>query len=160
MSQAMDRHRRMARTLGCLIASMTVGATLLDWGQPAGANGSPPVIELTAISAWSGIRIAPQWAVGTKQTGQTHFVVDGKGHCAATDHWVNQTRFNHEPVVRIYLIAPTHSNRVTDPQWTATKDLVSALQRRCNIPSNRIQRDDTLGVPAVASIEPYRYPRP
>jgi len=164
-ADVMDRHKRMARTLGCLVASMTVGAAILDAVQPSRAGAARQSIELTARGSsldqsWSAIRIAPQWAVGRSHLGETHFIIDPDGKCSPTDHWLKQRRFRQEPVVRIYLLAPAQSNYVTVAQWTTTQELVAALQQRCQIPDQRVLRDDTLAVPAVASNETFRHSRP
>lgn len=141
----------MARTLGCLVASMTLGAVLLDWVQPSHRSDGRPAIELIArggaIQPWASVRVAPRAAVQATQVKDTHFVIDREGNCSATDHWLNQRRLGQEPVVRIGLLLNGHSNEVTSTQWLATQELVGALQRACAIVPRQIVIDDTLAVP-------------
>jgi hypothetical protein len=146
----MDRHRRMGRTLGCLVASMTVGAVVLDWGQPNRPHSKTPEIALIArgndAPPWSSIRVAPQPASAT-QSKDTHFLVDREGRCVPTDHWLKQHRLGRESVVRVALVSSAHANDVTAPQWATAQQLVGALQQTCNIPPPRVVFDDTLAVP-------------
>ena len=53
--QAMDWHRRIGRTLLCLVVSTTLGALILHSGQPAHSNANESGTELmgrTAGQSW------------------------------------------------------------------------------------------------------------
>jgi hypothetical protein len=145
----------MARTLGCLVASMTVGAALLDWFQPNRLINNGPSIELIARGSgtWTSIRVAPQRAGGAGKVSDAHFCIDREGNCNPTDYWINQRRFGNESVVRVGLVAAPNSNEVALPQWWAAQELIAALQQQWPIPENRIQLDDTLALPRMASAE-------
>ena len=140
----------MGRTLGCLVASMTLGAAVLDWSQPNRSHNKSPDIALIArgnsASGWSAIRVAPQPASST-QTRDTHFLVDREGRCLPTDHWLKQHRLGKESVVRVALVSSPHANDVTASQWATAQQLVGALEQTCNIPPPRVVFDDTLAVP-------------
>jgi hypothetical protein len=151
----MDRHKRMARTLFFLVAAMTAGAAMLDWSQPAPQAARRP-IELIALGPassepWGSIRIRAHPGE-VFEPSDAHFVIDRDGNCLATDHWRAQHRFGEQPVVRIGVQTPPHTNVVTQRQWTTTQSLIQALQRLGAVPGPAVtvDVDDTVGAPAAA----------
>jgi hypothetical protein len=145
---AMDRHRRLERTLFCLVFSMTAGALVLHWGQPSRSDAARPNIPLIGSVGWSMIHIAPEPKGFQAASDETHFFVDRQGHCQPTPRWQNQVPLGEAGVVRIGLQASPHSNEITARQWNAATQLVRDLKRQYNVPGERIILDDTLVVPA------------
>lgn len=157
--EAMQRNKRMARTLGCLVASMTLGAALLDWVQPKRApvavtSGTELMGILprgTAPVLWRGIQLDPQESGSVK----SHFLIDQQGRWSPTALWREQTQIGDEGVVRIGLLAVENSNQVTAEQVGMAYRLIRALQRECDIPGERIHHD-MLAVPEVPEPAPTR----
>lgn len=151
-----DRQRRMAQTLGCLVASMTACAILLHWGQPK--PGRPvigPALELNALSItqpWRYIRIDPARMDGSLDR-QAHFFVDREGHCSSTQTWQNQAHLGQKGVVQIALQPSANTNEITPAQWDYTRRLMTKLRETCGIPNDRdhIVWNDTLAIPSVAA---------
>lgn len=153
--QAKDRHNRMARTLGCLVASMTVGAAVLDWVQPSHSASETPAIELIARGSsqqWNAVRIAARPPTGPEAVRDTHFIIDRDGKWDATEAWVKGRHFGRESVVRISLLTSGRSNQVSSNQSLAVQRLVGELQRLYTIDARQIVVDDTLEIPASPSI--------
>jgi hypothetical protein len=150
-----DRQKRMAQTLGCLVASMTACAVLLHWGQPKGDRpATPPAMELIASSvtqSWQSIRIEPARSDGRIDPKQTHFFVDREGRWSDTEAWRTQGKLKQQGVVRIAVQPSTNSNRMTAAQWDTTQRLMTVLLRTCNIPNDRehILLSDTLALPST-----------
>ena len=151
--RAMDRHSRMARTLGCLVASMTLGAMLLDWVQPDSIASATAPVGLMAPAAdghaWKSIHVMPQRGQGSS-SASAHWVVDRDGRAVQTDHWKNKRQLLPGGEVRVCLIAPAQSNDITPRQWAAALELVAGLQQECQIARNQVVVDDTLALPKVA----------
>lgn len=150
----MDRHRRMARTLGCLVASMTAGAAVLDWVQPDRPASQRRAIELVASGStitqqWDSIRI-DSFRNDSKKLSETHFFVDRQGNWQPTDCWVNQRKLGRASEVRIGLQSSAGSNIVTPSQVATTQELVSALQRACKIQARALW-NDTIALPPAPS---------
>lgn len=140
--EAMQRNKRMARTLGCLVASMTLGAALLDWVQPKHLPAATNRTELMSIvrtspAVWRGIQLDPQSA-GTK--AQSHFVISPDGRAYPTTRWQNQEAVGTEGIVRISLLAG-NSNQITPEQANKADELVRALQHECSIANEQIHYD-------------------
>lgn len=156
--EAMQRNKRMARTLGCLVASMTLGAALLDWVKPTQmpappANGTELMSRVrqgTAPIPWKGIQLDPQ-APGDR----SHFVIDRQGHWAPTTLWLDQEQVGNQGMVRIGLVAAENSNQVTVEQVGTAQHLVNVLQRECGIASDQVHHD-MLAVPQVPEPAPSR----
>jgi len=163
---AMDGHRRMARTLACLVASMTLGAVVLDWFQPPRPAAPLTGTELIARHVrqaiqrsaqgsivphrWRAIRIDP-WHLGSdSEADDIHFVIDRAGGCCLTEGWRVQKPLGPTGVVRIGLLASRQSNEITRSQKSAADDLIRVLQQECNIPGQKVDWDDTLAVPPPA----------
>ncbi len=150
---AAQRNRRMARTLGCLVASMTIGAALLDWVQPKRLPAATVQTELMSIihqgagsGNWSSIQLDPQQPVG--KTPPSHFVISRDGRAFSTPLWQNHESVGNAGVVRIGLLASDNSNEVTRAQWTRARELVQLLQRECSISGEQIHYD-MLAVPSA-----------
>ena len=151
---AKDRQKRMAQTLGCLVASMTACAVVLHWGQPKPDRpGVPPAIELIASSItqpWQYIRIDPARADGQLDASQTHFFVDCEGRWSATETWRAQTQLGQKGVVQIALQPSANTNKITPAQWETTRRLMGVLLNKCNIPDRHIVLNDALAIPTVS----------
>lgn len=149
-----DRQKRMAQTLGCLVASMTACAVVLHWGQPkSGRAAVPPAMELIASSVtqpWQSIRIEPARADGRIDPKQTHFFVDREGRWSDTEAWRTQSKNKQQGVVRIAVQPSTNTNRMTAAQWDTTQRLMAVLLRTCNIPNDRehILLSEALALPS------------
>ncbi len=159
--EAMQRNKRMARTLGCLVASMTLGAALLDWVQPRRlpvvTEGRTELMSIvrqgTAPALWKAIQLDPQ-APGSGKNG-SHFVISRDGRAFPTSRWENQEPVGSEGIVRISLIAAGNSNQVTSEQLGKARELIRALQHECSIASEQVHYD-MLAVPAVPEPTPSR----
>ncbi len=154
--EAMQRNKRMARTLGCLVASMTMGAALLDWVQPkrvptvaaAGTELMSIVPRGTSPVSWRGIQLDPQGPGADK----SHFLIDRHGQWSPTSLWREQAQVGNEGMVRIGLLA-TNSNQVTTEQIGMANRLIRALQRECEIANEQVHYD-MLAVPGVPEPAP------
>jgi hypothetical protein len=140
----------MARTLGCLVASMTAGAVVLEWVQPDRPATQARAVELiarggTVTGQWEGIRIDP-YRDGMAEPDRFHFMVDTKGNYVRTGHWLSQKPLTGRPEVRIGLQSSSNSNQITMQQLAATKELVAALRQVCGIRSSAYL-DDTIAIP-------------
>jgi len=158
----MDRHRRMARTLCCLVASMTLGATVLDWFQPTQQVNHRQSHQLIALlkndiqpaqgntqasqpqASWRTILIYPYRPTANSPMEIFHFLVDEKGTITRTNHWKKQKMTDNRGIIRIAMLTNTDSNEITKSQWTATRELVICLQHTCNISDQQTIWDDTL----------------
>lgn len=162
--EAMQRNRRMARTLGCLVASMTTGAALLNWAQPARAPLPTTPTELMSVvrpggagdaaASWTAIQLDPQHP-GEDTPAPAHFVIQRDGRLVPTEYWRAQRSVGVEGIVRIGLQAEPDSNEVTAAQWSQVRELIGLLQRTCAIPNQQIHYD-TLIPPAEPSVAPTR----
>ena len=148
-----DRQKRMAQTLGCLVASMTACAILLHWGQPGPDRAvAAPAVELIAspiTQPWQGIRIDPARSDGRIDAPGTHFFVDREGRWSATEAWQNQGQLRQKGVVHITLQPSANTNKITPAQWDTTQRLMGVLLSKCKIPNDRnhIVLNDALAVP-------------
>jgi len=156
--EAIQRNKRMARTLGCLVASMTLGAALLDWVQPKRSPADTPRTELvsivqhgTPVANWRAIQLDPQPA-GSEGV-RSHFVISREGRAFSTRRWLNQESVGLEGIVRIGLLAADNSNEVTPAQVRKANDLILALQHECGIPGDQVHYD-ALVVPTVPEPRP------
>jgi hypothetical protein len=164
-----DQHKRMARTLGCLVASMTIGAAVLDWFQPAHQAGATPRRQLIAQireaihqpaegsalpQRWHAIRVDPQRGADRTAQAPAHFVVDPDGHWSLTEHWNNQQPLGEEGVVRIGLRTPPNSNQITPVQWVETRQLIGSLQDMCHITRQGLILSKALALAPDASPKP------
>lgn len=148
----MSRQNRMARTLVALVASMTVGAAVLDFFQPNPPHRSSNGIELTAIgstvrSAWSSIDITRHNATERQSPERAHFFVQTDGTCRVTESWNNQKPVGPAEVIRLALVVPAGSSRVAGLQWQAACQLCRELQSRCNLDTQQVAVDASLQVP-------------
>jgi hypothetical protein len=148
---AMDRHRRLERTLFCLVLSMTAGALVLHWGQPARSDAGRPNISLIGSLGWNSIQIIPEVKAFEAAADETHFFVDREGRCLPTARWQDQTPVGQSGVVRIGLQASEQSRTVSPRQWNATTHLVRDLQRQYGVPGEHVILDNSLVLPAQPS---------
>jgi hypothetical protein len=148
----MDRHRRMAHTLGCLVASMTVGAILLHVVQPKPDRpAAVPALELVAVTQeWQSIQVEPARPDGRIDPAQTHFFVDRDGRCSDTETWRTQKHVGQPGIIHIAIQPTGNANKVTGAQWNTTKLLVGDLEQKCRIPNKRVILSKGLAPPAPA----------
>jgi len=143
----------MAQTLGCLVASMTVGALLLHLVQPKPEQPAPaPAIELIAHSItqpWQQIRVEPGHVDGRIDPRHTHFFVDREGRWSYTETWQTQSHLGRKGVVQIALQPSANTNKVTAPQWETTRRLMAVLLKECSIPNDtsHVVFNESLAVP-------------
>jgi len=155
-----DQHKRLAKMLGCLVASMTLGAAFLDWFQPNQPESETPRRQLIAqirnaihpsaegsvpAEKWQVIRAVA--AVAGDDT-RVHFVVDRNGDWAPTPHWQNQKTIGESGVIRIGLRTEGQSGEITIPQWKAACQLRSNLQEMYRITLERFILSPSLRLPA------------
>ena len=159
----------MARTLACLVASMTIGATVLDWFQPSppaqNLPGRPLIAQLreaihrpaqgdTVRPAWHTIRIDLQEGDPQAQAAATHIILGHDGQLKLTENWRTQSPLGQEGVIRIGLDVADHANQVTPTQWQAAKDLIRSLRQMYEISGRRVVPNDTLTLPVLATGPP------
>jgi hypothetical protein len=144
--KAMQRNKRMARTLGCLVASMTLGAALLDWAHPnnrlpAATTGTELMsfIQGTSPALWRSIQLDPQSP--DDRITPSHFIISRDGRAYPTSRWQSQEPAGGEGIVRIHLVSAEKSNEVTREQLHKAGELVRALQRECSIADELVHYD-------------------
>lgn len=160
---AMQHNKRMARTLGCLVASMTIGAALLDWVQPKPAHSTASIAgtELVGLvrqgalapGTWRSIQLDPQ--PNERTSSRSHFVIGLDGQAVPTALWKQQRAAGDEGTVMI-AVASDNSNQVTPEQWTKADQLVRTLQNECRISREQIHCD-LVAVPVVPAPAPSRH---
>lgn len=136
----------MARTLGSLVLSMTIGAAVLDWWQPNTVSAGRPATELMARGGLTAredqvVRFVPQRSGGAAQARNAHFFIDREGACYVT----NPSQRQNVPAgeIRVNLLAAANTNEIAAPQWDAARRLLGELQ----VPPHRVIVDDTLALP-------------
>lgn len=159
----MDRHRRMAQTLACLVASMTIGAAVLDWFQPSRAaspTATPQLIaELrnaietdpqadTGRVDWHRIQIQAASNAMEVANRAFHVLVLQDGTWILTDNWRHQVGLGVDGVIRIGLQAAAHSNEVSNDQWATTQQIVRSIQDLCQVAQQDTHLTDDLALPA------------
>ena len=148
----MYRQNRMARTLATLVISMTIGAAVLDFFQPAPPHRSFVGIELTAVGStlsnvWGDIDITRHNAAEKQSPERAHFFIQADGSCTVTESWKQQKPVGTAGIIRIALVIPAGSKRVAGLQWRATGQLCQELQARCNLGPQQVTIDQSLEVP-------------
>ncbi len=146
-SQAMHHNRRMVRTLGCLVASMTMGAALLDWAQPPGrAPVTTARTELMSVlrrgttpGNWRAIQLDPQ--ASDREGPPSHFKIDAACQAVSTNLWQDQEPAGSDGIVRIALLVSDNSNQVSPEQWAKAQELVRLLQEDWPIPDEQVHKD-------------------
>lgn len=131
--------------LGCLVASMTIGAAVLDWFEPKRPDASTPRRQLiaeirkaidpaaegsTLTAKWQTIRAIP--ATGS-DASRVHFLVDRDGQWSYTPFWQNQQPIGERGVIRIGLSTPAGNTEITNAQWGAACQLRNNLQEMYKI---------------------------
>lgn len=132
--------------LGCLVASMTIGAAVLDWVQPNRVEADTPRRQLiaqiqnsihpsaaegsTIAVHWRGIRAVP---ITANDPSRAHFVVDRNGKWDATEMWQDQKPVGEVGMIRIGLHAAPGSGEITTAQWTSTTKLRDNLREMYGI---------------------------
>lgn len=160
IKRAMDRHKRMARTLGCLVASMTLGAILLEFTQPDRPSRTPLAgnllqsvrPEVSADGAdrsveWEAISVVPQTRLTDDPSITPHIVISPEGDYLDRSNWDRQARLHPADTVLVGLLDAAGGEDVPHRQWEAAWRLVQALQAECSIPDSRITIDDRLRPP-------------
>ena len=135
----------MAKMLGCLVASMTIGAAVLDWFEPKRPDASTPrralIAEIrgainpaaegsTLTAKWQTIRAIP---VTGSDASRVHCLVDRHGNRSFTPYWVNQQPIGERGVIRIGLSTPANSAEITKAQWATACQLRNNLQEMYKI---------------------------
>jgi hypothetical protein len=145
--------------LGCLVASMTMGAALLDWVQPNHMDADTPRRQLIAQirssinSSAEGSTLADKWQtiravpVTAADQSRVHFVVDRDGNWSPTAHWKNQLPVSEAGVIRIGLRTMADSGEITNVQWGATCQLRNNLQEMYKITLERFIPSPNLRLP-------------
>jgi len=138
----MDPHKRMTRTLACLVASMSLGAAFLDWLRPDDVSTPSRGIELIARGAipartWLAIQVMTHTGEQRDLDLRTHFVIDPQGRLISTRSWERQRVLDDVPTVRVALVVPAN-RRVTAAQRSAAEDLISRLQEALDVSADRV----------------------
>jgi hypothetical protein len=135
----------MAKMLGCLVASMTIGAAVLDGFEPKRPDTATPRRQLiaeirkaiypaaegsTLTAKWRTIRAIP---VASSDTSRVHFIVHRDGNWSYTPSWQNQEPIGERGVIRIGLSTPANSAEITTTQWGAACQLRNNLQEMYKI---------------------------
>lgn len=136
MARTVDQHRRMTRTLFCLVASMTVGALFLDVMKPSRIAAPASGIELAGDRAWSSIAV--DTAADLPAGPEAHFLIFPNGEHKRTAQWEGQQRLGHEAVIRI-VIVEEDGQSVTPAQRAKMSTLVRFLQERFSIADPHVQ---------------------
>ncbi len=145
---AMDRHRRMDRTLYCLVAAMTIGAGFLHLCQPGRSSGRSSATPLTAASAsWTGVDVDSAVRPDGRSGSDAHYHVDRHGRVAATDTWLRQSVSSPQGRIRIALQAGNAGQAATPRQWDATLTLVNDLLKRYQITVDQVVFSDNVRRP-------------
>lgn len=149
----------MAKMLGCLVASMTLGAVLLDWFQPNRPDAETPRRQLiaqirnaidptakggTTTEKWQTIRALP---LSPGEPARVHFTVDAEGRWTPTSLWKNQQPIGEPGVIRIGLQTSSGSGEITSAQWSATCQLRNNLQEMYKITRERFIPSPDLRLP-------------
>jgi hypothetical protein len=152
--------------LACLVASMTVGATVLDWSQPATSAELLPGPQLTAQlrdavrhvgqddgagHRWRAIRIEPHHQGSADAGAACHFLIRRDGTFELMDDPQAQRRLAEEGVIGIALEVSASSNQTTRVQSRTARQLILSLQRAYGIPSQAVLTSDALKSSASAS---------
>ncbi len=138
----MDPHKRMTRTLACLVASMSIGAACLDWLRPDDVSGASRGIELIARGAatareWEAVRVMTHDGDVNDLDLRTHFVIDDQGYYQPTRGWERQRVLDATPTVRVVLTVPA-SQHVTPAQRSAAESLINQLQSTLHISPSHV----------------------
>jgi len=134
----MDHHRRMTRTLACLVASMTAGAVFLDWMKPVRLSGTASGIELMALGpvepVWEGIDVEICPSDDRLTLKGSHFLVYSNGDWDRTEHSLAQKPLGSRAMVRIALLDADGPEAVTQAQRSTDQALARQLQEQYGIP--------------------------
>ena len=133
----MDHHRRMTRTLACLVASMTAGAVFLDWMKPVRPTNASPGIELMALGpvepVWEGIDVEICPSDDRLTLKGSHFLVYSNGNWDRTEHSLAQKPLGSRALVRIALL-DAGGEGVTPAQRSTAQALARRLHEQYGIP--------------------------
>ncbi len=144
----------MFKTLGWLVASMTIATALLGWADPSNPHAPMPlapdqIMRLArarvaeapgpAADRWDRVEITAGMAVshtGTLRAPATapsdaHFIVDddGRPHCAASWH-LQEPADGADDAVRIEVRRRRVGGPMTAAQWLCVRSLIRALNDR------------------------------
>jgi len=145
---AMNHQQRMTRTLACLVASMTVGAFCLQIMKPPSPTPPSAMDRLMAVDkGWESIQIDAEPLDKKVNPEQSHFLIYRNGDWEQTTSWRVQPPAGPRPVVKIGLLAPAGSRKITHAQDATARRLVHELQKAYRIADDRITWDSTLNLP-------------
>jgi hypothetical protein len=145
---AMNHQQRMTRTLACLVASMTVGALCLQMMKPSNPTPSSSMDRLMAVDkGWESIQVDAEPVDRDINPEQSHFLVYRNGDWERTASWQAQRPVGPHSVVKICLLAPAGSRKITHAQDATARKLVHELQKACRITDERTKWDSNLNLP-------------
>ncbi|NLX15052.1 MAG: hypothetical protein GXY44_15575 [Phycisphaerales bacterium] len=165
----MFRLTRMEVTLGCLVASMTLGAAMLDWFQPNQSAAPWRTTDLMArhlqeaihisgrgdlpASTWHGIRLDPHPAGQREGLDQFDIVIDREGNYTLTGSKQRESNPDrHNGIIRIGLLTHPTSNEATVAQSLTTGKLVGILQQQCGISEQNVDKNGRLVLHPLSSV--------
>jgi len=155
--------------LACLVASMTIGAAVLEWSQPASSaqpfTGRQLIAQLkdaihqpdqddAAARRWQTIRIEPRNKDSQGGAPDCHFLLRRDGRLEFTENWRAQRQLPEAGVIEIALEVSTGSDQANRVQRQGAEHLVRSLQEMYGIPSRGILPNDALGLPVLAVPSP------
>lgn len=134
----MNAQSRMAKTLGCLVGSMTVGALILHWIQPAAPPfGSDYAFRLIAREVKGSVEAqpapdSPSWraveiAAGAP-TEPSHFRITRAGQLTMNEAWRRQSGIE-VGTIRVIVDPPAHAESVSAQQIDTLHALLTELRR-------------------------------
>ncbi len=152
----MDRHRRMVRTIVCLVAAMSATSALLGWMDPSPAVPLRPLTIETALhearsivaespwiagEPWERIEVlagasseaVPAFLTATASRDRHHFRVELDGRLSSTTN-----RHRCEPAtddacaVRVEIARPEERQVMSRAQWNSLRALITALYEAAN----------------------------
>ncbi len=157
----MFRLTRMEVTLGCLVASMTLGAAMLDWFQPNQPAAPWRTTELMArhiqaaihpagrptpqSSSWNAIRFEPHPAGKREGLDQFDIVIDREGNYVLTGNLKRESNSDQSKgVIRIGVLVPPTSNETNSAQSLTAAELTNVLREQCGISEQNVEKHGNL----------------
>lgn len=144
----------MAKTLGCLVGAMTVGAVFLHWIEPASSpadNGYAVQLralevkqavqpnEAVAAVRWRGVIIRADG----KQAGEPHFRVTSRGELIKGEPWMSQQDLGESGFIEVSLDAPkSRTGAFSQQQANTLVALLSELRREYVSGGGGVQFDE------------------
>ena len=143
---------------------MTIGATVLEWSQPASSAQPPPGRQLiaqlrdairhvgqddTAGQRWQAIRIEPQDQDSEDAAAACHLLLRRDGTLELIENPRAQRQLAEEGVIGIALEVSAGSNQATQAQRRTARQLIHSLQQTYGIPSRAVLPNDALDLPIL-----------